>query len=109
MTQDSKVQLMLPKGEELLLSPSPHIHDKESIQSIMLKVVLAMLPVVAAGVYFFGLDALRVIGWCVFFCVGLEMVWCFFAGKPVLGTVKDGSTLVTGILLALNLSAATSW
>lgn len=103
-----KSQLMLPKGEELLLSSSPHIHDKENIQSIMLKVVLAMLPAIAAGIYFFGLPALWVMFWCVFFCVTLEMIWCYLAGKPV-STVKDGSALVTGLLLALNLSAATSW
>lgn len=109
MSEEIKSELMLPKGEELLLSPSPHIHDQGTIQSIMLKVVLALLPVIAVGIYFFGLDALRVMFWCVFFCITLEMAWCYFAGKPVIGTVKDGSALVTGLLLGLNLSAATSW
>jgi len=109
MSEEIKSELMLPKGEELLLSPSPHIHDQGTIQSIMLKVVLALLPVIAVGIYFFGLDALRVMFWCVFFCITLEMAWCYFVGKPVIGTVKDGSALVTGLLLGLNLSAATSW
>ncbi len=108
MDQENKVQFMLPKGEELLLSPSPHIHANENIQSIMLKVIMAMLPAIAAGIYFFGWPALWVMFWSVFFCVTLEMLWCFLAGKPV-STVKDGSAAVTGLLLALNLSAATSW
>ncbi len=108
MSEENKVQMMLPKGEELLLSPSPHIHDKENIQSIMLKVVLAMVPAIAAGIYFFGLGAALVLFWCAFFCVALEMVWCYFAGKP-LSTVKDGSALVTGLLLGLNLSAIAPW
>lgn len=108
MSEEFKSELMLPKGEELLLSSSPHIHDKENIQSIMLKVVAALLPAIAAGIYFFGWSALMVIFWCVFFCITLEMVWCYFAGKPA-KTVLDGSALVTGLLLALNVSVATSW
>ncbi|NLK83608.1 MAG: RnfABCDGE type electron transport complex subunit D [Lentisphaerae bacterium] len=99
---------MLPKGEELVLSSSPHIHVTENIQSIMLKVVLAMLPALAAAIWFFGIPALLVIFWCVLFCLVLEIIWCRIAGKPA-SVVKDGSALVTGLLLAMNLPPVTAW
>lgn len=37
------------------------------------------------------------------FCVGAEALWCKLAGKPVMGTIADGSAAVTGLLLAMNL------
>lgn len=108
MSEETISRIMLPKGEELVLSPSPHIHDTETIQSIMLKVVLAMLPAIAAAIWFFGTNALLVIGWSVAFCLLLEVFWCRMAGKP-LSVIKDGSALVTGLLLALNLPPVTPW
>lgn len=51
---------MLPKqtGERYLLSSSPHAHAKGGVGGIMLDVLFALLPALACGVYFFGLNAL---------------------------------------------------
>ena len=38
----------------LVVNSSPHIHGGETTRKLMLRVVLALLPALAAGVYFFG-------------------------------------------------------
>lgn len=106
--ENAESAIMLPKGDELVLSSSPHIHADEDVQSIMIKVIIALMPAVFAGMLFFGTAAILVIGYCVAFSVAAELLWCKLAGKP-LSTVKDYSAVLTGILLALNLSAGVPW
>lgn len=108
MAESEKNNIMMPDVNALVISSSPHFHDRRSVGRIMLTVILSLMPGCIAGVYFFGMDALRVLFFCVAFCVGIEMLWCCFAGKP-LDTWKDGSAAVTGILLGMNLSAAVPW
>jgi len=99
----------MPNPQELIVSSSPHIHSKQGeIWKIMLWVLIALMPAAFAGVWFFGLNALKVMVFCVVFSVGFEMIWCKIEGKP-LGTVKDLSAIVTGLLLAMNLSAGVPW
>lgn len=102
-------EIMMPKVDELIVSSSPHLHCKQEIWKIMLWVVAALLPASGAAVYFFGLAAIKVMVLCIVFSVGFEMLWCRVEGKPVLGTVRDCSAIVTGLLLALNLSAGVPW
>jgi len=103
-----KAEMQLPKGNELVLSSSPHIHADEDVQQIMLKVIIALMPAVFAGMLLFGRDAIMVIVYCIVFSVAAGMIWCKIAGKP-LDTVKDFSAVLTGILLAMNLSAGVPW
>ncbi len=105
MSEEKDDKLMLPTGKLLVLSSSPHLSTGESVRRIMLKVLLALLPAAAAGVWFFGLRALWVILFTTVCCVGAEALWCLLAKKPVLPTVLDCSAAVTGVLLALNLPA----
>ncbi len=100
---DEKKEILLPTGEGLVLSSSPHIRTPESVRKIMYKVFFALLPASIAGIYFFGWRSLAVIAATVIFCVGAEALWCYLAKKPVAGTVSDGSAALTGLLLALNL------
>ena len=99
--------IQLPDQEELIVSTSPHLHGGGSIRKIMYIVILSLLPACAAGVYFFGIEALRVLVLCTVFSVGIEILWCAIAGKTQ--TWKDGSAAVTGLLLAMNLSAGVPW
>jgi H+/Na+-translocating ferredoxin:NAD+ oxidoreductase subunit D len=103
-----KAEMLLPKGDELVLSSSPHIHADEDVQKIMIKVIIALMPAVFAGMLLFGNAAIMVILYCVAFSVAAEMIWCKIAGKP-LDTVKDFSAVLTGLLLAMNLSAGVPW
>lgn len=66
-------------------------------------VLLALLPTLAAGVWFFGLRALLLTLVSVASCVASE--WAFRAVTKSPGSIADGSAAVTGLLLALTLPA----
>ena len=59
----------------LTVSSTPHIREKNSIDDIMLDVVLALMPAAFAGVFFFGARALMVIFLSVISCVGFEALY----------------------------------
>ena len=87
----------------LHISPAPHIHEKgASVNRVMLDVIIAMLPAAVVGVIFFGLKALWIILACVASAVLAELLFNLCAHKKQ--TVGDLSAVVTGLLLALNLS-----
>lgn len=88
---------------KLHISPAPHIHQKgASTNKVMLDVIIAMLPAALVGVIFFGLKALWIILTCVASAVLSELLFNLCAHKKQ--TVGDLSAVVTGLLLALNLS-----
>lgn len=88
---------------KLHISSTPHIHQKgSSTRNIMLDVVIAMLPATVAGVVIFGIKALWVILTCVISSVLSEAVFNLCVHKKQ--TIGDLSAVVTGLLLALNLS-----
>ena len=93
----------MPKKEKkklLIVTPAPHIKAPSDIRKIMWNTVLALLPPIIAGVYFFGLYSLALIIVCVLFSVGSE--WVFLkARKMDTSAAFDGSAVITGILLAL--------
>ena len=93
--------------EKLHVSVSPHIHGKKSTQAIMLDVIIALLPATIAGVVLFGIDALLVVATCVISAVVCELLFNIIVKKEQ--TVSDLSSVVTGLLLALNLPATTPW
>ena len=85
----------------LTVSGSPHIHGDSSVKKIMYTVVMAMVPAMLVSVYFFGLDALRVLVISSLACLFFEwLIQKYLIKGPV--TINDGSALVTGILLAFN-------
>ncbi len=106
--QESAVAVKMPDEGKLIVSSSPHAHDGQSIRKIMLCVILALMPACLAGIYIFGIDALKVLLYCTVFCVAVEVLWCYFAGRPT-DTWKDCSAIVTGIILAMNLSPGIPW
>lgn len=87
----------------LNISSSPHVRDKSSTKSIMWDVVLALMPATVFGVYNFGIKAAVLIVVCIATCVLSEYIWQKCMKLPL--TVSDGSAVLTGLLLALNLSS----
>ncbi|MCI9594787.1 MAG: RnfABCDGE type electron transport complex subunit D [Lachnospiraceae bacterium] len=85
----------------LNVSSSPHVRDTVTTKSIMYDVLIAMLPAAAFGVYQFGFHALLVLIETMAVCVISEYVFEKALGRPV--TIADGSALVTGMILALNM------
>lgn len=88
---------------KLITSSSPHIRSGETTRRLMGTVLLALLPTLAAGVWFFGLRALLLTLVSVASCVASE--WAFRAVTKSPGSIADGSAAVTGLLLALTLPA----
>ena len=86
------------------VTSSPHIRGKRNTQNIMLDVILALLPTLAAGTVIFGIRALLVTLVCVAASVAGEFLCGMMTYKR--GTIKDLSAVVTGLLLALTLPAA---
>ena len=87
---------------DLIMSAGPHIHSKNKSNRIMLDVILALLPAAVAGVIIFGMKALAVIAVCVVTAVASEFLFNLIAKREQ--SVGDLSAVVTGLLLALNLS-----
>ncbi|MGQ1946938.1 RnfABCDGE type electron transport complex subunit D [Geofilum sp. OHC36d9] len=87
---------------KLIVSPSPHVHSGDSIEKNMYGVVIALLPALAASLWFFGLGALIVTLTSVAACLFFEFfIQKYFFKKPT--SITDGSALITGLLLAFNL------
>lgn len=84
---------------KLIVSASPHIRHKDSVQKIMWTVVLSLLPAVIAGIYFLGPRSLLVILISVATAVGSEAIIQRLLHKKI--TVSDGSAVITGMLLAM--------
>lgn len=96
---------MNEKTMTLNLSSGPHVRDRWTTRFIMHVVCLALLPAAAIGVWVNGLKALWVILASVIAAVGTEFLFDKLLHKP--DTWKDGSAMVTGLMLALTLSAET--
>ena len=85
----------------LNVTASPHIQDNSSTRKLMLNVIIALLPCVAASTIIFGANTLLVTGVTVAACVLFEYLYCFLMKKP--NPVGDLSAVVTGIILAMNM------
>jgi electron transport complex protein RnfD len=88
--------------EKLILSTSPHLFKKESVSRIMWMVFIALLPSGIAGIYLFGLRALWIILVSILGALAAEFICLALQRKRI--TLLDGSAVVTGLLLAYNLS-----
>lgn len=92
----------------LKISGSPHVHTDNSVKKIMYGVIYAMIPALLISIYFFGLDAIRVILISVVACMVVEAVIQKYLLKTDV-TVTDGSAIITGILLAFNVPSNLPW
>ena len=88
---------------KFVVTSSPHIRGKRNTQQIMLDVVLALIPALLAGTIIFGMRALIVAMVCIAAAVVAEWVCGMILHHR--NTVKDVSSVVTGLLLALTLPA----
>ena len=83
------------------VSPSPHIRSNITVKTIMRDVIIALMPALIVGIYFFKMDALLVILTSVVSSVFAEWLWEKLTHKRI--TIGDLSAVVTGLLLAFNL------
>lgn len=93
----------MSNNKQLLISPSPHIHSGDSIERNMYAVILALIPAWLVSVYFFGLGSILITLTAIVSCLFFEwFIARFMLGKKEL-TITDGSAILTGLLLAMNL------
>jgi Na+-translocating ferredoxin:NAD+ oxidoreductase subunit D len=81
----------------LELAASPHLHTPDSTERIMWTVAASLLPLVTASFWFFGISALLVVTAAVAGALVTERV----TGSH--STLRDGSAIITGLLLGLTL------
>ncbi len=89
-----------PTGK-LLVAPAPHVRHSDRTSTIMYDVSIALLPAIAWGIYLFGIRALLLCLISVMAALLSEWAYEKIMRRPV--SVSDGSAVVTGLLLALNL------
>lgn len=94
-------------NDMLHVSSNPHVRSKVTTSSIMLAVVIALLPAAGFGIYNFGMHALLLICVTIISCMATEFVYEKLMKKEV--TIGDFSSVVTGLLLALNLPPMAPW
>ena len=88
----------------LNVSSSPHVRCGVSTKNLMYDVAIAMLPATIWGVMQFGIYSLIVVVATVLSCVLSEYLFETLMHRPV--TISDGSALVTGMILGLNMPPA---
>jgi len=93
--------------KRLLVGPAPHLRGPASVPRIMADVIIALMPAVIWAIYIFGPAALMTLLTAILGAVVIELLWQRMTGQPV--TIGDGSALLTGVILALNLPANLPW
>ena len=87
---------------QIIVSLSPHAHGTDSVERNMYGVVIALIPALLASFWFFGLGSAIVCGCSVVACVLFEWLISKFLLQRT-PTLTDGSAIVTGLLLGMNL------
>lgn len=85
----------------LTVSGSPHLHGDQTIKKIMWGVVIALIPALLVSFWYFGIGALLLTLVSVFTCVVVEFIIQKYMLKEP-NSIGNGSAVITGILLALN-------
>lgn len=92
---------------KLNYSTSPHLRSKNNVQGAMYDVIIALIPISAVAIYFFGMNAVFTIAICLITATLTDLAFKRMLGRG--NTPFDGSALVTGLLIALCFSVETSW
>ncbi|MGG7177825.1 RnfABCDGE type electron transport complex subunit D [Clostridium paraputrificum] len=81
------------------ISPAPHIKVNSTVNKIMLDMLIALVPAVGAGIYFYKMDAVKILVASVLAALVAEVLWNKFVKKTTLFT--DLSPVVSGLILGL--------
>ncbi len=92
---------MMPRDPSLELASGPFLRSRQSTTQIMWEVFAALVPVVIAATWFFGVVALLVVAAS---CAGaVSTEWWFGGNRRRPEQLRDGTALLTGMLLGLTL------
>lgn len=88
---------------------SPHLPVENSVDIVMRHVLLALLPGAACMTWLFGWGVPINMLIAAVSALGAEALMLALRGRPVVATLRDGSALLTGVLLALALAPLAPW
>ena len=88
---------------------SPYIRAADGVATLMVKVLAALLPAIAAYVYYFGPAILVSIAIASSAALAAEALVLRLRNYPIKTFLFDGSALVTAWLLALSLPPTSPW
>lgn len=95
------------EDRKLTVAPFPHMGSPVGTRALMLDVLIALVPALAMGVFFFGPRALVLTAVSVLGCEIFEGLYRLLLKKP--GSLGDLSAAVTGVLLALTCPVSTPY
>lgn len=84
---------------------NPNLRSPKTTQKIMMDVCIALCPALIGAVVFFGVNALILTVVSAVACVLAEAIWQTIRKEPL--TISDFTAVVTGMLIAFNLSSKT--
>ncbi|MFZ9641954.1 MAG: electron transport complex subunit RsxD [Candidatus Methylopumilus sp.] len=91
------------------MSRSPYLSNAPSVSVIMLKVMLALVPAIAAYVWVFGAGILVELALASVTALSAEALMLKLRQRPIKPFLMDGSALLTAWLLALSLPPLAPW
>lgn len=93
--------------KKITVSPAPHISARLSTRTVMIDVIIALVPAMAAAIIFFRYYALILITLCVVTAVITERLCNLLRRQQ--SSLGDFSAVITGIILALSVPPALPW
>jgi electron transport complex protein RnfD len=90
-----------------VVTPGPHLHAEDSTARIMWWVNGSLAPALVWGVFVFGLGALEVVAASIAGALAAEALAARALKRPA--SIKDGSAVCTGLLLAFTLPPLLPW
>lgn len=96
---------------QLVYSSSPHVKAKNTTRRIMIDVCIALAPACIVGCVYFGLGAILNFAVAIVACLLSEFLYRLAQKVPAKQIVQefDFTSLVTALLLAMNMYANTPW
>jgi len=88
---------------------SPFISNATSVQAIMFRVLLALVPAIAVYAWYFGPAILVSLTLASVTALATETVMLKLRGRPVMPFLGDNSALLTAWLLALSIPSLAPW
>ncbi|PKM44391.1 MAG: electron transport complex subunit RsxD [Gammaproteobacteria bacterium HGW-Gammaproteobacteria-1] len=88
---------------------SPHVHGPANVSGVMLRVVYALLPAIAGCVWLFGWGVVVNLLVAITAALVFEAAFLALRRRPIIITLRDGSALVTAVLLAVALPPLAPW
>ena len=93
----------------LHIASSPFTHNQQSTSRIMLWVMLACIPGIAAQIWFFGYGVLIQVALAAIVALAAEGAILRLRKLPVRSRLADNSALLTALLLGISLPPLAPW